>query len=217
MSAQIFDIRSSLYELLSVSTYREPSVDTLKELQKRLTALKQLSSLWPEKVLWSQVQDLLESIFQENTEELAVDYAGLFLSGRDGSICPSESSYLDRMVYGPRTIQVMDLYAKDGFIKENSFTEPDDHIAVECAFMGLLGNKLAATISDEGLDSDEARDSLERQITFLTEHFLKWVPIWADQVEKRAEASFYRAVARLARTLAESDQRFLMKVLHREG
>jgi TorA maturation chaperone TorD len=77
--------------------------------------------------------------------------------------------------------------------------------------------ELAATISHEGFDSDGARDRLERQLIFLTQHFLKRVPLWADQVEKRAETTFYRAVARLARTLAESDQRFLMEALHREG
>jgi TorA maturation chaperone TorD len=210
--ALLFEIRTSLYDLVAAGLYCEPSADSLKGFQEQLAALTELSPSWAEEALWACVRGMGESIPEANTEDLAVDYAGLFLSGRDGSACPTESSYLDNVIYGPSALDVMEFYVEAGFVKEDVFSEPEDHIALECAFMGLMGKDFLDMVRTGRLESAEARTSLERQRAFLADHLLKWVPHWAGQVESLAETPFYRALARLARTLIEADKRLLLDV-----
>lgn len=206
---QLFEIRAFLYEVAAAALYAEPTAEILENLQERLAGLTESSRVWPDEPLWASVRDLLESISGADTEDLAVDYAGLFLSGRDGSICPSESCYLENSIYGNSTLKVMELYAEAGFVKDDAFTEPEDHIALECAFMGLMAGELANEAAERGAESDRARDLIKQQIAFLAGHLLKWVPLWADRVERGAETAFYRSLARLVGILTAADQRLL--------
>ena len=206
---QLFEIRTFLYEAAVAGLHREPAAEILENLHERLAGLTESSQLWTDESLWASVRDLLEAIPGADTEDLAVDYAGLFLSGRDGSMCPAESCYLDGSIYGPRTMKVMELYAEAGFVKDDAFTEPEDHIALECAFMGLMAGELAREIRERGRESDRAQALIERQLVFLTDHLLKWVPLFADRVESRAETAFYKSYARFVRILTAADRRLL--------
>ena len=201
--AGLLEIRALLYELIAGALYREPSAGTMETLYRRLTALLPSCS---DKALEASIRDLIETIPGADIESLAVDYAGLFLSGRDGAICPSESSYVEHMIYGQSTLTVIESYREAGFIKDEAFPEPDDHIALECAFMSLMAGNLADMPANDSV--------LEQQLTFLSRHLLKWVPLWAEEVKAKAETPFYPALARLTRTLIEADRQFLLKVLN---
>jgi TorA maturation chaperone TorD len=107
----------------------------------------------------------------------------------------------------------MEFYARHGFAKDASFHEPDDHIAVECAFMSVLCSHFVETVRREGIEAAPCQKQLGVQLQFLTEHLMKWIPDWANEVQDFAETDFYRALAGLTKTWVEADQRFLAGLL----
>jgi putative dimethyl sulfoxide reductase chaperone len=208
---EICEIRAALYGFLANCLIFEPSPDTLRSLKEHASVLEERSvPLLQSEVTWA-IQGLARSVTESSSQDLAIDFAGLFLGGRDGMVCPSESSYLEKMLYGQATLQVIDFYGKHGFMKERSFQEPDDHFSLECAFMSLLGWRFVDIAAKEGVDSAVCRNNLEAQSDFHGDHLARWIPAWAKEIQQCAETPFYRAVALLAGTLLETDREFLAK------
>jgi len=213
LSTVIFEVRPPIYGLLANLLYSEPSSETLEKARKQLGWAEGVVVLWDEPGLAASVQNFLKAFARSTQESLAVDYAGLFLGGKEGLICPSESSYLENKVYGEATLKVIEVYAKQGFVKEDAFHEPDDHIAVECAFMATLGWDLIQMVKEKGIDAPACQEHVKLQLDFLKEHLLNWIPDWAKQVQDFSETDFYRALAGLTQTWIEADQRLLVNSL----
>ncbi len=212
--AEFFEIRPSIYGRLANLLYSEPSSETLEEAGEQLSRVEGAVALWNEPGLAASIRNLLSALARSTRENLAVDYAGLFLGGQEGLLCPSESSYLENKVYGEATLKVIEVYAKQGFVKEDTFHEPDDHIAVECAFMSALGWEFIQMVHERGGEAPVCREHMKRQLDFLEEHLLNWIPDWAKQVEDFSETDFYRALAGLTRTWIEADRRLLINSMH---
>jgi TorA maturation chaperone TorD len=213
LTIEIFEVRASLYGLLAKCLFSEPSLETLKEAEEQVSFLREKMAVWDEPELRTGFQNFLNALARSNPEKLAVDYTGLFLGGKEGSICPSESSYVEKIVYGQSTLKVIEFYAQYGFIKDETFHEPDDHIAVEFAFMSVMGWNLFEMIREGGTESFRYRSHLEPQLNFLTNHLMKWVPAWAAHVMESSETDFYRALAKFSQTLVEADHRLLRDLL----
>ena len=212
-SLERFEARASVYGLLATLLCSEPSSETLQTTREKLRVVKGVSALWNEPELGAMAQDLWNAVGRSNPGKIAVDFAGLFLGGREGLTCPSESSYMEKIVYGQTTLSVMEFYAQHGFAKDDSFHEPDDHIAVECAFMSVLCSQFVEMARREGIEVAPCQEQLGVQLQFLTEHLMKWIPDWANEVQDFAETDFYRALAGLTKTWVEADQRFLTGLL----
>jgi TorA maturation chaperone TorD len=212
-SIEIFEVRPPIYGLLANLLYSEPSSETLEKARKQLGSVKGTVALWSEPGLAASVQNLLNALARSTPENLAVDYTGLFLGGKEDLICPSESSYLEKKVYGEATLKVIEFYGKQGFVKEDSFHEPDDHIAVECAFMSALGWNFIEMVHKERMDAPPCQEHLELQLDFLKGHLLNWIPAWARQVQDFSETDFYRTLAKLTQTWIDADQRLLVNAL----
>ncbi len=215
LSVGILEVRASIYGLLARCLFSEPSPETLGMTREELSLINQGKILSDEPTLTATVVALLDALEHSAPELLAVDYAGLFLGGFEGSVCPSESTYLERKVYGETTLKVIEFYGKQGFVKDGSFQEPDDHIAVEFAFMSVLGWKSVEIAREDGLDSHPLRRHLKLQHHFLAEHLVKWIPAWTKQVQKSSETEFYRALASLALAWVEADRKVLLHSLRR--
>lgn len=116
-------------------------------------------------------------------EELSVDYARLFLLA--GGVHPYESVHLGKegLVMEKPWEEVREAYRKAGLAKGEKEKEPEDHIAMELAFMSYL------------CDEEEFRTQKE----FLDEHLLKWIPKFCDDVAQKAESEFYRGIAKLTK------------------
>jgi TorA maturation chaperone TorD len=213
LSTEIFEVRPPIYGLLANLLYSEPSSETLGKARKQLGRAEGAVALWNEPGLAASVQNFLNALARSTQEDLAVDYAGLFLGGKEGLICPSESSYLENKVYGEATLKVIEVYGKQGFVKEDAFHEPDDHIAVECAFMSTLGWDFIQMVQEKGMDAPACQENVKLQLDFLEEHLLNWIPDWAKQVQDFSETDFYRALAGLTQTWIEADQRLLVNSL----
>jgi TorA maturation chaperone TorD len=207
---RILEARAILYAILAVSLSAEPSAEVLNELTGRISALKRGRGGWRQPALRRSIDALLMALASATPEVLAVDYADLFLAGKNGWGTPSESSYLEGILYGNATMDVIERYAQFGFVKERSFTEPCDHIALECAFMAALGMELAAHASSG--NRCELKRLVDAQSNFLQFHMARWVPGWAEKVKEAAGTDFYKAVADLACSLIAADRDLLARI-----
>ena len=145
-------------------------------------------------------------------EELAVDYARLFIGPGPGLAPPYESVYTSPTgrFYGEALSEVSELLRSEGIQVGEEFAAPADHLAVELAIMRYLveqGEVRAA-------ESDAARaGGWRRQLEFLEGHLLPWVPRWAADVANAGGTDFYRAAAAMLEGYLRRDQAWLRRAL----
>jgi putative dimethyl sulfoxide reductase chaperone len=211
-SADLFLLgaRVLLYAVLAVSLRSEPSAAVLGELANRLLTLKRDMAGQRLPALRRSIDAMLKALASSTPEVLAIDYADLFLSGKNGSLVPTESAYLEKMLYGQSTMEVTESYAEFGFVKESSFTEPSDHIAVECAFMAALGTELLERAGED--NQAELERLVDAQSNFLDLHMGRWVPGWAEKLKEVAGTDFYKAIAGLVSTTLATDKDLLVRL-----
>jgi TorA-specific chaperone len=159
----------------------------------------------------------LSTVETSDAGDLAIDYARLFLGATSGSVCPSESSYREDRLFGECTGQVRQFYSRCGFVIDDSFTEPDDHIAVEYYFMSLLARSTLAICNGRNRDSASFRDHIEFQLLFLQEHLSRWIGRWATEVQKLSVTDFFKVLAHLALVIVTSDLDFLAEIMEAYG
>jgi TorA maturation chaperone TorD len=148
---------------------------------------------------WSQTAQ--GGLSDEAYESLRLDYTRLFLGPGKLLAAPWESAQITegRQLFQPQTLQVRQWYRRFGLEAERLYTEPDDHIGLEIAFLAHLAQRSleASTQNDTAL----LNEMLAAQRDFLTAHPLQWVPQWCAQVEANAHTGFYRGVAQVIRGL----------------
>jgi TorA maturation chaperone TorD len=86
-------------------------------------------------------------------------------------------------------------YSRFGLEVVKLHQEPDDHIGLELEFLAHLA-KLGMQAIETG-NSKRFDELLDAQRKFLTEHLLKWSPIWYGLVMQHARTEFYRGIAQL--------------------
>lgn len=145
------------------------------------------------------------SSIEKLTDELAGDYAGLFLGPGKVIAPPWESVYVSGggLIFREETFEVRKRYAKHGLLPEKLNKEPDDHVGLELQFMYLLSSKTIDAI-DSG-DYKKARELFHDQKEFLEEHLLKWSPRFSDDIYHNAETSFYQGIAKVLKGFVTED------------
>lgn len=149
------------------------------------------------------LKDYLDHCGENALEELAVDYATVFLAAgsADGSAAiPCESVYTS-----PKRIFMQEAwedarrrYADKGLGKDGAVDDlHEDHLALELEFMAWL--------IENG--------SPEEQADFLHSHLLNWVPAFAADIEKYARADFYKAVGRITAAFLTLEGEYLSALL----
>ena len=135
----------------------------------------------------------------EAIEALQSDYTHLFIGPGKVLAAPWESIYFndDRLVFQEQTLEVRSWYRRFGLEPEKLYSEPDDHIGLELAFLAHLARRGLRAL-EEG-DRETFDELLRSQRAFLHAHPLKWVGPWCAQVEEHAATGFYRGIALLTR------------------
>lgn len=175
--------RARFYRLLS-RLYRAEVDGTLLDKLKALALPQAEGGLAAGYTL---LKDYLDHCGENALEELAVDYATVFLAAgsADGSAAiPCESVYTS-----PKRIFMQDAwedvsrwYAEKGLGRDGSADGlHEDHLALELEFIAWLIENSTA----------------EEQSDFLNSHLLNWVPAFVADIEKCARVDFYKAVGRI--------------------
>ena len=149
--------------------------------------------------------ELLQRWTSENRDGLDVaqfkalqdDHLRLFV-GLTKVLAPMwESVYFSekKLMFQEQTLEIREWYARFGLQAERINREPDDHIGLEMLFIAHLAS-LAFQAIENG-DQDSLDEILQAQKEFLSEHLLRWGPVWAKLVKQHAATDFYRGIAHL--------------------
>ncbi len=136
-----------------------------------------------------------ESFARYTEEELAVEYARLFVGPFGLKAPPYGSIYLDndRTVMGPSTMETISFYEKEGLARDVEFNELPDHIAVELEFMYFLIYKEVEALKKGDLEL--AKEYFNKQDDFCSRFLGKWVPKFCGEIKEGTENGFYSALA----------------------
>ncbi|MFH1783411.1 MAG: molecular chaperone TorD family protein [bacterium] len=184
--------RACIYDLLSTVYGKEPSQEFLENFRK------------------SDFSGILEGLgiklgehfkkkpLKELVDELAVEYTQLFL-GPGTHIYPYESAYCNEkgILFSKTALKIKRLIESSGLRYDAAFYENFDHISVELEFMEKITNEEAKAWKKE--DKKKILKLLEFQRSFVSEHLVKWVPQFCENVINQADLSFYREMAKLTR------------------
>jgi len=187
--------RADFYRFLSSLFLQEVSLDLLKNL----SSLKKISL----PVETGDAEGLIPPRgrnLDEIKEELDVDFARIFLGlGRQPAF-PYESIYRSRsgLLMQEPFDEVRDIYRMAGVKKIPDLKEPEDHIAVELAFMANLCSRAGMAFKDNR--SEDALIQLEIQKEFLQNHLSSWIPSLCADIERVAQTGFYKSLAALLRS-----------------
>jgi TorA maturation chaperone TorD len=162
------------------------------------------------------IDDLLQKPEEELIEDLAVEYARLFL-GPGKHISPHESVHFQRddgqwgKLWGASTVEVKKFIESTGLNYTEEYKGLPDHISVEFEFMQQL------TLHEEKVwkeaDADKAAGYRQAEKKFVEEHLMRWIPGFCEKVIQEAELPFYRAMAALTRSFIE----FEIQEMNRNG
>jgi TorA maturation chaperone TorD len=191
--------RARLYSFFSRIFSREVDIELLSALKKkcgstpedeagRMPGLRELRGFFQKTALSNRI-----------LEELAADFAGLFLGISHSPAYPCESVYRssDGLVMGESRWQVMKYFEREGLEKREQYREQEDHISILYDFMVWLCTRLREEISRG--DNRAAIHTLSIQCDFFHEHILSWTgEFFGVMIEWPAHHEFYSAVGRMA-------------------
>jgi len=189
-------------------------IQGFKEEIEILALLKQIFWTEPTKNLFKNLQvipaisgetkidkglNLLSGVVVENKnrqdaylEDLAIEYARLFIGPQKPAAVPYASFYLteSKTMMSEVTTDVRKKYLDAGIAVKDLYKLPDDHIAIELEFLQYLVQRIIK-LFDDGKHNEEALKLFEMREKFLNEHFEKWVPLFEENIVKAAPDKFY--------------------------
>ncbi len=156
------------------------------------------------------------SVDADGLEQLAVTFDRVFfgmgpLTARHAfpyeSVYTSDKGILMQDAYA----QVARTYREHQLAKDASFTEPEDHIAVELAFMATLADRTVAFLAR---GAEEAADeTVRQQRAFARGHLLNWIDRFCADLRIAATGGFYEALAVFTLSFVEADAGLLDEML----
>jgi len=192
--------RAEIYKLLSDSFY--PPDEAV--YAKTKTLHKNIGMYCPGEIRSSGVRENKAPSWKDHLE-IKVDHARLFVGPYTLLAPPYGSVYLDteRRIMGNSTFDVVNCYRNAGLMVTEDYKNPPDHIAVELEFMHfLIVKEIKATTEENFLDF---ASTLNKQQTFLDTHLCPWIFEFVDNVERNAQTSFYRSLARITKAYVRYD------------
>lgn len=148
-----------------------------------------------------------------NLEPLKVDFSKLFVGPYTLLAAPYGSVYLDseRKMMGDSTLDVKNRYREAGLDTAKNFKGAPDHITAELEFMHYLIFKEIEAFANS--DIETAIGFIQKQKFFLEDHLLAWVPVFAQNITKHAENSFYSNLAQATVLFLKENDQVLYSVL----
>lgn len=188
--------RAGIYRLLSGVFVEEPSPDFTAALRCEDV----LQSLMAAGVCFD--ADFTAADPEALAETLACEYTTLFAAS--GGFPPVESVRLTGRYQQDPHYQVGQIYARCGFVLEKGrFSVFPDQLGVELMFVAELLERCVAALDADDISGFRRH---EREIKrFWTLHLGRWVRGYCGLVERAAQHSFYREMARFLAAFAEEE------------
>lgn len=205
--------RGTLYGFLARCFERELDEECARQVAQEFSIVSEDKALEKEA---QELKDALASINDDTLEQLAVVYNRVFygMGPRTAQKAfPYESVYTSSggLMMQNAYSEVKRIYALDGFAKNPEFSEPEDHIAVELAFMSALC-KNAVSVIEEG-DEAAVTTALDKQLDFLQHHLLNWIEPFIADMQNSAEQGFYWHLAAFTQAFLKDEEDALHEIL----
>lgn len=184
----------SIYGLLKQIFGAEPTKEIIEGLQK--------ISMMPEENDIDIGLNLLANSVRKNKsrlneykEDLAIEFARLFIGPNNPPAVPYASFYLSesKTVMSDVTIDIRKKYLEAGMAVQELYSIPDDHIGIELEFLQYLTERIIE-LFEKG-QREEASNLNEMRDEFLKGHFSKWAPHFSDNIIASTNDDFYRGAA----------------------
>jgi TorA maturation chaperone TorD len=188
--------RAQIYRLLAGVFIEEPGVEFLAALRtpETLNVLAEAGLKFD--------ADFTEPGLAALADTLACEYTSLFAAS--GGFPPVESVRLTgRYQQGPH-FAVKEAYRQAGFtMAKGRFVVFEDQLGAELTFVAELLERAAAALEAQ---SEREYRRLEREVKrFWTLHLGKWVRGYAQLIERAAEHSLYREMAKFLGTFTDAE------------
>ena len=141
------------------------------------------------------------------------EFSALFLGMSASPVMTSESVYLSpsHCLMQEQRDEVLSVYRAAGMKVEDSFREPEDHIAVELSFMAFM---CEACVCIEMGDEASLADNIETQAVFVRDHLLRWMPEFCSSVRKHKRVAFYAVVADLFEEFIGGEEEYFASLVY---
>ncbi|WP_251178128.1 TorD/DmsD family molecular chaperone [Adlercreutzia agrestimuris] len=211
--AELMEMRAQVYGMLARLYRVEVDAKTLDELRGMRFPTATGNTKADEG--YHQLFAYLKNTWDDSVTELAIDYVRTFIGhGVNGysAAYPFESVYTSerRLLMQEARAEVLQTLRDNG-LKRGSWTEGEDHIALELEFMQRMSLRCAEALA-AGND-DEAYKCVEKMSTFIEEHLLNWVPMLVADMRMYARTMFYQGLAQLTFGQLEQDRAVLAELL----
>lgn len=208
---ELIRYRESMYRLFASLYIEELDKDMLEKLLKlRLPKITTPKQNW--QIDFNAGYELFENylegyrgrseeVVDANLEDLAADYAKIFLAAGQASgkaAFPYESVYVgtDSEFGGSIQTNLHALYMSKGLkMKEDMFKIMEDHIGLEFNYMAELLHAQADALKED--DEETSQKLRKEQISFFREHIMNWTTSFTNDIYKYADRDFYKGLARM--------------------
>lgn len=148
--------------------------------------------------------------------DLARDYARVFIGHGNNAYAaayPFESVYTSekRLLMQEARDEVVQVYRASGVQTDPSWTDPEDHVGVELAYMQIMARRTVEAL--RARDDERALRLLDDQRAFVLRHLVSWTPFLVNDMVRLAQTDLYQGLALLTRGLLAEDRRFLDSVV----
>jgi TorA maturation chaperone TorD len=209
--AILADVRSKVYGFLSHIYLNLPDkVMTKRILDYNYEAFQASlnDTIETPKLLSEGIREIMDFVkgskdipLQDLQKELSVEYTRLFRGIKRfyGPPPPYESVYSgEGVIMGNTTVNVQSKYSEVGLKVPNHLKgEMPDHIGFELDYLRYLCEEESKSFKDEKMG--EATSLKEKQIKFLIEHVVKWVPSFTENALEYATSGFYKGILKLTK------------------
>jgi TorA maturation chaperone TorD len=158
--------------------------------------------------------------YNGEVEALQQEFNDLFAVPLERYVTPYEAVYRDvrvvgeerirGLLMGPSTVAVLQAYRENHFAVRPECPEFPDHIGVELSFMSLLCERERQ--GWEVGDMPAVHLLLTRELRFLEDHLLRWVPELSQRISANARTLFYRGIGHLTEEFIRADAAALARV-----
>jgi putative dimethyl sulfoxide reductase chaperone len=126
-------------------------------------------------------------------DELAADYAAIYLNNRFGA-SPYESVWLsdEHLACDRSMFELREIYAAAGWQVSDWRSRFDDHLVLQLQYL----RQVLASAAPQGYFLQGAVDP-EKLAVFIDQHLGYWLPDWAQRVSAHCNTAFYAALAEL--------------------
>lgn len=146
-------------------------------------------------------------------DKLKMEYTRLLIGPEKMPAPPWESVYItkERILFRESTLQVRKIYMKHGIIPTRYLHVADDHIALELEFIFCLSKKMQKEFENENMEI--VVQLLKNQKNFLEYHLQKWIPDFANAMQKSDSKLYYPEMANILKEFLVIDYDIIIEVL----